>query len=450
MTSERDFDRLARAWLESGPDEAPDRVIAVVLQAAQTTPQARRPMGGPLRRSLDMTRLPMAAGIAAVLVAVIGASMLISSGGGPFGAQTPIATPTTSPAAASPAPSDAAVLTLPAALPSSEWLGDHRSILAPGAGAAIRFSGDSVSVTAAGHPSSAVLTSSASPIGDDASRILLETRAGDRACQTGDRGTYSWSVSASGRIMTVDMIGDACAARSAAIGGTWWRMGCKLVDSTCLGDLDPGTYKSQFIAPRLSPGTQVTPDVGGVTYTVPAGWANSADTPTHFHLTPSESFATETQGGPQNGLHEIEVGVAPHANKVTPDCGPSVDETVDGTVDGLLAWIAEQPALTSTKPVAITIDGHPGKWVDIQLAPTWTTTCTSFYGDQPERAFLTYPPGTDNTWTATLAGPERDRLLLLDLGGGQTVAVIIDSYDAGSFDELVSQAMPIVQSFTFQ
>jgi hypothetical protein len=31
MTSERDFDRLARAWLEQGPDEAPDRVIAAVL-----------------------------------------------------------------------------------------------------------------------------------------------------------------------------------------------------------------------------------------------------------------------------------------------------------------------------------------------------------------------------------------------------------------------------------
>ena len=42
MTTERDFDRLARAWLELAPDEAPDRVIAAVLQAAETTPQMRR------------------------------------------------------------------------------------------------------------------------------------------------------------------------------------------------------------------------------------------------------------------------------------------------------------------------------------------------------------------------------------------------------------------------
>ena len=41
MTEERDFDRLARAWLELGPDKAPDRAIAAVLQAVETTPQVR-------------------------------------------------------------------------------------------------------------------------------------------------------------------------------------------------------------------------------------------------------------------------------------------------------------------------------------------------------------------------------------------------------------------------
>ena len=47
MTDERDFDRLARAWLELGPDEAPDRVIAAVLQAVEATPQVRRPLRWP-------------------------------------------------------------------------------------------------------------------------------------------------------------------------------------------------------------------------------------------------------------------------------------------------------------------------------------------------------------------------------------------------------------------
>ena len=56
MTSERDFDRLARAWLELGPDEAPDRVIATVLQAADTMPQVRRRVAWPIWRSFTMNR----------------------------------------------------------------------------------------------------------------------------------------------------------------------------------------------------------------------------------------------------------------------------------------------------------------------------------------------------------------------------------------------------------
>ena len=75
MTTERDFDRLARAWLDLGPNEAPDRVVAAVLQAAETTPQVRRPIGRSIWRSFHMNRLSIAA-IAVVLVAVVGGGIL--------------------------------------------------------------------------------------------------------------------------------------------------------------------------------------------------------------------------------------------------------------------------------------------------------------------------------------------------------------------------------------
>src|SRR4051812_37799388 len=78
MTRERDFDPLARAWLELGPDEAPDRVVAAVLQAAETTPQVRRHLARPTWRSFDMNRLPVAAGAAAVLTVLIGGALLQS------------------------------------------------------------------------------------------------------------------------------------------------------------------------------------------------------------------------------------------------------------------------------------------------------------------------------------------------------------------------------------
>jgi hypothetical protein len=99
MTDERDFDRLARAWLELGPDEAPDRVVAAVLQAAQTTPQVRRPLRWPIWRSLNMNRVPLAAGAAAVLVVIIGGWILLSQRNQPA-----IGGPVTSPSVA-PSPS---------------------------------------------------------------------------------------------------------------------------------------------------------------------------------------------------------------------------------------------------------------------------------------------------------------------------------------------------------
>ena len=438
---------LPEALTDLASPRTPDYFIDILGQTARVRqrPAWLRPgrwigMNGFLGR-------PQLVAVIVVLVAIVGGGMFLLQRN-----QATVGTPPTSPQVSpvSSASSGDPSVALAAALSSSDWLGVHRPVVGPAVGTALRFGATSVSVTPANHVGAAVLTSSAFG-DDDASGVVFETGSADKACQTGDRGTYRWSASASGRTLTLDVVKDTCAARSAAIAGTWWRMGCKLERDTCLGDLDAGTYQSQFIAPLLAPGTAWTPDAGGVTYTVPAGWANSADTANEFHLTPSADFADETAGGPQSGLHEIWTVVAPHANKVTPDCGPSVDGAVDGTVDGLLAWIAKEPALTSTTPVAITIDGHPGKWIDIRLAPTWATTCASFYGDQPERAFLTYPPGTsDHTWTATLASQERDRLVLVDLGGGKTIAIIVDSYDPTTFDTLVADAMPIIQSYKFQ
>src|SRR3954447_23551995 len=102
MTSERDFDRLARAWLELGPDEAPDRVVTAVLQAAETTPQVRRPMRWPLWRFFPMTRLPVAAGAVAILVVAVGGALLIrgnapNSVAAPPPTQTASSTPSMSP-----------------------------------------------------------------------------------------------------------------------------------------------------------------------------------------------------------------------------------------------------------------------------------------------------------------------------------------------------------------
>lgn len=101
MTNERDFDRLARAWLELGPNEAPDRVIDAVLQATETSPQVRRPIRWLTWRPNPMNRYPLAAVAAAIVVVVIGGAILLNQrsssgiGGGPSAAPTP--SPTASP-----------------------------------------------------------------------------------------------------------------------------------------------------------------------------------------------------------------------------------------------------------------------------------------------------------------------------------------------------------------
>ena len=41
MNDERSFERTARAWLELGANQAPDRAVQAVLLAIETTPQER-------------------------------------------------------------------------------------------------------------------------------------------------------------------------------------------------------------------------------------------------------------------------------------------------------------------------------------------------------------------------------------------------------------------------
>src|SRR3954453_22341198 len=107
MTANRDADRIVRAWLDLMPDEAPDRTIAAVIEALETTPQVRRPLGGRWRPN-QMNRLFVAAVAAALVVAVGGVLFLRPSGQSSVGT-SPSAGPSV-PAAASASSSAAAAV----------------------------------------------------------------------------------------------------------------------------------------------------------------------------------------------------------------------------------------------------------------------------------------------------------------------------------------------------
>jgi len=70
MTTDRDFDRIARAWLDLMPNEAPDRAVEAVLRAVETTSQQRSV------RLVGQWRSPMHRLILVAAAAMLGATLV--------------------------------------------------------------------------------------------------------------------------------------------------------------------------------------------------------------------------------------------------------------------------------------------------------------------------------------------------------------------------------------
>ncbi len=289
------------------------------------------------------------------------------------------------------------------------------------------------------------LNSVASSVGDG--QFQLETTAAGDRCSSGDVGRYTWSVNPSARIMTIVATRDDCATRLGAVPGTWWLEACKNTEDNCLGDLDTGTYKSQFFTPRLDAGAgaEWAPDFGALTYTVPAGWANFTDFPERFGLKPTADFALDRAGSP-DGLHEIELHWQYAANAQNAGCTSEELTSVPRTVDGLVDWIRTVPSLDAHAPSQITIHGLHGMWLDVGVSPSWKTSCPG--ETQPIALVLTEAGNAGDTFA--IVGSARVRLIFLDLGAGDILMVNVLSANPARFDSLVAQAMPIIESFIFE
>jgi hypothetical protein len=427
MTTDRDFDRIARAWLDLLPDEAPDRAVAAVLQAVETTPQVRRPIRWLIWRSTTMNRLPIALGAAAVAV-VAGTLVLSRAGAPPSVGATPSPITTSSPSASPPGSAGS----VPGVLQAT-WMGEHRGLVAPAAGSLLFFDQSTFYLAQSAASSAEMLKSTASAVGDG--KIRLESPAAADGCAKGDVGTYAWSLNPSGRILTVTAEQDACPTRAGAVAGTWWLRDCPLTDDNCLGAVDAGTYKSQFITPRLDPGGAWSPLFGALTYTVPDGWANAADWPESFELEPVSELPPVD---PNNRSRQIGLSTQPSAMSQDRPCSDTAQLGVTRSVDALVTWVATVPGLVTTTPTAITIDGNSGQWLDIRIDPAWTKTC----GGPVTTPIVTYMmSGTG------IRGTERERLILLDLGDGDVLQIVVWTKDQATFDTFITQAMPIIQSF---
>ena len=443
MTDERNFDRLARAWLDLMPDEAPDRTIAAVLQAVETAPQVRPPMRWLTRRFPNMNRLSMVAAVAAAAVLAVGGGLwLTRSDGPPTVGQSPTPVPSASPSGAS---QSAAVAPEELQYP---WLGEV--VDAPGLPAgrdrSILQIGPSTVELDIAQPEFLLSDVAAGDPGD----LRLVARNSTGACTPGDAGIYAWSLSPKGSQLQLTATSDDCEARRAVFEGEWQRSACRNPDNLCLGDLEAGTYRSQFIGPRLDEGEPWTANYGAFSYTVPDGWANTSDFPDNYVLMRSADYAVA--GDPRDGSKDlIEVYTRPGIAVQDADCAPLVKPDTGGSVDELIAHVTQHPGLTAGVPQPITIDGHAGQMVDVSIAPSWTGGCP---GD-PERVLLLF---TERGRDMTTSGNEqwavwktdKTRIILLDLGDGDVVLIDLVARDPANFDALIDEAMPIVESLTFK
>ena len=437
MTARRDPDRIMRAWLDLMPDEAPDRALAAVLQAVERTPQVRRPLARSPWRLLPMNRLSIAAAIAALVILVAGGSLWLGRSS-PAIVSAPTASPVVQPTESPSASSSPVQGVIPDTL-QHDWVAGPVSVTGLDGPSEVNLHLTSDSFALSSHAATALLSSIASASGSTLN-VTTEAPASTEArpCAAGTTGTYSWSLSAGGTNLTIGAGTDTCPERAAALPGTWHRSVCKGAGA-CLGDLEAGTYQSQFIDPRLHPesfGAWVA-RYGNVNYTVPDGWSNSSDWPSSLSLTPSADYALETKDGPPTGTSDAVILITQPAVTVQDGrCSGTVDAAASRTVDGIVTAIRKMPGIVSTAPTPITIDGYPGTVLDLTLKPGWTATCP---GDtDPSAEYLAMAGTRADSRTYGLFDNEQQRLILLDLGTDDVLAILVDSRPASRFDELAT------------
>jgi len=98
MSTDRELTRIVRSWLQTDEHEAADRVLDIVFDRLDTTPQ-RRPVWQAWRNPLVTRSVKLAlAGAAVLVLAVLGFRMYLGQSSGPgVAGPTPSSTPTATP-----------------------------------------------------------------------------------------------------------------------------------------------------------------------------------------------------------------------------------------------------------------------------------------------------------------------------------------------------------------
>jgi len=427
-----DIDGVLEAWFLDGPTAMPERLFDAVFDQVERVPQRR--LARLQLRFADMTTTArlLAAGAAAVLVVGIGLFALgREPEPGPGASPSPSALATDSPRPT----------LLGSELPRSlrhPYIGPLRAVEGVPQGDVSHFR---LRLRSFSYHNglSEYLWSEAGVEGDE---IVIRTAAASTGCEEGDEGRYRFSVSPGEAILTIEAGTDDCAPRSAVLPGTWQRSQCLNPDNGCLGIVEAGTYSSQYFVPAVPAGETLRADFGALAYTVPVGWANSDDWPSMYTIMRGTSYSA-------GGVNEGEVAPDTITLLARPSAA-SLDSCADAAAAGvgtdraaLTAWLVAHPGLSVSERPAIAIDGLQASVLDLAVADDWTETCDT------AKPFVAAPVFIgDYHWA--LAKGDRMRVILVDLPAGNTVAITIDVEDAATFDALVAETMPIVETFDFK
>jgi hypothetical protein len=367
MTTPRDADRILRAWLDLMPDEAPDRTVAAVLQAVETTPQTRRPLAFGPRRSISMTRFALIAAATALGVALLGGALLVGGGRPDAPAITPAPVMPASPSAS--AASDPA----PAAL-RANWLAEIPATGTYGAiEGLVRLVVTSRGNAASVQPASGrmALQSAVSATGADELTIARVAQAGVD-CPEGSAGRYRWSVADDRATMTLTLIEDACAVRADVLARTWTR--------THTGISDGGTA----VVPGVGPLFEVT---------LPAGsYSTQTGTDSQEIYQDSPEYTLFAWKNPQA-----------YADPCTLDERRPWKPGATAFVDAL----KQNPALENFTTEETTIGGYPALHVEFNARPDYPK-CS------PDHAFYEWAPKDDPGGVWWLSAGDKDGLFLVD------------------------------------
>jgi hypothetical protein len=381
---------------------------------------------------------------AVITLIVIGALVAVGCTAGtttsPTAVQTASPKPTTAPSVPIAVPTASPRVALPTTL-RFLWVGETRAIpglTPPAVQSGLDLAHDEMGVyaQATGRP---ILESAASLDGPDSIRLQLYADAA--GCRSGDVGTYTFTLSATGRALTLHAADDPCASRVAAISGDWVRAACPF-PGWCLGDLDSGRHVSAAFNPWVPPQAWQYA-YGRFSYVVPDGWQNFEDG--------GDGYALAKQDAPEGPdalpTSAIRIWQDVLANAQTASCENAPAPGVGHTARAIATWLSSLPSLDTTKPKSVTIGGLRGFMLDVSINRASKSTCPWMDGKPAATLFINSDPSSSFGWGIGLDGSMR--LFLLDLGGGRTLLIDIEATDQATWKALVADAMPVVESFEF-